>query len=113
MLIGVVVNRSILIVEFANARLREGHAPLEAVTAAARTRLRPILMTALVLVASMLPFTFQLAPGNEAMIPLARALVGGLLVSTVLTLFLVPCAYVLVKKSVGTRNSGEPLPATT
>lgn len=99
MLIGVVVNRSILIVEFANARLSEGMAPLEAVIAAARTRLRPILMTALVLVASMLPFTVQVAPGNEAMIPLARALVGGLVVSTVLTLFLVPCVYVLVKRS--------------
>jgi CzcA family heavy metal efflux pump len=99
MLIGVVVNRSILIVEFANARMREGVSAYDAAVAAARTRLRPILMTALVLIASMLPFTFQLAPGNEAMIPLARALVGGLLVSTVLTLFLVPCAYVLVKRS--------------
>jgi CzcA family heavy metal efflux pump len=97
MLIGVVVNRSILIVEFANARMREGVAALEAAVLAARTRLRPILMTALVLIASMLPFTFQLAPGNEAMVPLARALVGGLLVSTLLTLFLVPCAYVLAK----------------
>lgn len=113
MLIGVVVNRSILIVEFANARLREGHTPLVAVTTAAITRLRPILMTALVLVASMLPFTFQLAPGNEAMIPLARALVGGLLVSTVLTLFLVPCAYVLVKKSSGTSDSDGRLQAAT
>ena len=113
MLIGVVVNRSILIVEFANARLREGHTPLVAVTTAARTRLRPILMTALVLVASMLPFTFQLAPGNEAMIPLARALVGGLLVSTVLTLFLVPCAYVLVKQSSGTSDSDGRLQAAT
>jgi HAE1 family hydrophobic/amphiphilic exporter-1 len=97
MLIGVVVNRSILIVEFANARMREGMGAFDAAIAAARTRLRPILMTALVLIASMLPFTFQLAPGNEAMIPLARALVGGLLVSTLLTLFLVPCAYVVVK----------------
>jgi HAE1 family hydrophobic/amphiphilic exporter-1 len=101
MLIGVVVNRSILIVEFANARLKEGVAPLEAVIVAARTRLRPILMTALVLVASMLPFTVQVVPGNEAMIPLARALVGGLVVSTVLTMFLVPAAYVLVKRAGG------------
>jgi multidrug efflux pump subunit AcrB len=98
MLIGVVVNRSILIVDFANARMRDGIAARPAVIEAARTRLRPILMTALVLIASMLPFTFQFAPGNEAMIPLARALVGGLIVSTALTLFLVPAAYVIVKK---------------
>jgi multidrug efflux pump subunit AcrB len=106
MLVGVVVNRSILIVEFANARMREGVSAYDAAISAARTRLRPILMTALVLIASMLPFTFQLAPGNEAMIPLARALVGGLLVSTVLTLFLVPSAYVLVKRS-GRPNTAQ------
>src|SRR3990172_1214107 len=56
------------------------------------------LMTALVLVASMLPLSFHFAPGGEAMIPLARALIGGMLVSTLLTLFLVPCVYTLVKR---------------
>jgi Cu/Ag efflux pump CusA len=54
-------------------------------------------MTAFVLVASMLPLSFQFAPGSEAMIPLARALLGGMLVSTFVTLFLVPCVYSLVK----------------
>jgi Cu/Ag efflux pump CusA len=56
-------------------------------------------MTALVLVASMLPLSINLAPGSEAMIPLARALIGGMLVSTVLTLFVVPCVYSMVKSS--------------
>lgn len=56
------------------------------------------LMTALVLVASILPLSFHFAPGGEAMIPLARALIGGMLVSTLLTLFLVPCVYTLVKR---------------
>jgi multidrug efflux pump subunit AcrB len=99
MMIGVVVNNSILLVEFAN-RLRErGYDTRRAALAAAQIRLRPILMTALVLIASMLPLSFHLAPGGEAMIPLARALIGGMLVSTVLTLFLVPCVYSLVKRN--------------
>ena len=66
---------------------------------AARVRLRPILMTAFVLIASMLPLSMKLAPGGEAMIPLARAVIGGMLVSTVLTLFLVPCVYTLLKRT--------------
>jgi multidrug efflux pump subunit AcrB len=91
-------------VEFANAERDRGRTPFEAAFAAAKVRLRPILMTAAVLVASMLPFSFQFTLGNEAMIPLARALIGGMVVSTVLTLFLVPCVYTLVKKS--TNNNG-------
>jgi HAE1 family hydrophobic/amphiphilic exporter-1 len=99
MLVGIVVNNSILIVEFANTLLQQGkHSPVEAVIEATRIRLRPILITSLVLVASMLPFTYQFTLGNEAMIPLARALVGGLVVSTFMTLFLVPCVYVLIKR---------------
>jgi multidrug efflux pump subunit AcrB len=56
------------------------------------------MMTSLTLVASMLPLSFHLAPGGEAMIPLARAVIGGMLVSTFLTLFLVPCVYTMVKR---------------
>ncbi len=96
MMIGVVVNNSILLVEFANQRRADGLSPHDAAFSAAQVRLRPILMTSLTLVASMLPLSFQLAPGNEAMIPLARALLGGMIVSTVLTLVLVPCVYSLV-----------------
>lgn len=98
MMIGVVVNNSILLVEFANRRRADGAAPRDAALAAAQVRLRPILMTSLTLIASMLPLSFQLAPGNEAMIPLARALLGGMTVSTVLTLVLVPCVYSLVHR---------------
>lgn len=96
MMIGVVVNNSILLVEFANRRRDEGFAPRDAALSAAQVRLRPILMTSLTLVASMLPLALYLGPGNEAMIPLARALLGGLIVSTVLTLVLVPCVYSIV-----------------
>ena len=98
MMIGVVVNNSILLVEFANRRRLSGDSPRESIMTAAQNRLRPILMTSLTLVASMLPLTFQLRPGNEAMIPLARALSGGMVVSTVLTLVLVPCVYLLVHR---------------
>lgn len=98
MMIGVVVNNSILIVEFANRRRKEGFSPRDAALSAAQVRLRPILMTSLTLVASMIPLAIQFAPGNEAMIPLARALLGGMVVSTVLTLVLVPCVYSLVHR---------------
>lgn len=98
MMIGVVVNNSILLVEFANQRRADGLSPKDAALSAAQVRLRPILMTSLTLVASMLPLSFQLVPGNEAMIPLARALLGGMVVSTVLTLVLVPCVYSLVHR---------------
>jgi hydrophobic/amphiphilic exporter-1 (mainly G- bacteria), HAE1 family len=59
------------------------------------------MMTSLTLVASMLPLAFHIAPGGEAMIPLARALLGGIVVSTVLTLILVPCVYIAVKPAGG------------
>jgi multidrug efflux pump subunit AcrB len=98
MMIGVVVNNSILLVEFANRRRADGLSPRDAALSAAQVRLRPILMTSLTLVASMLPLSIQFAPGNEAMIPLARALLGGMIVSTVLTLVLVPCVYARVHR---------------
>ncbi|MEM1061678.1 MAG: efflux RND transporter permease subunit, partial [Planctomycetota bacterium] len=99
MMIGVVVNNSILLVEFANRARAAGSSAADAALTSARVRLRPILMTSLTLVASMAPLSFQLSPGNEAMLPLARALLGGLVVSTVLTLVLVPCVYSLVHKT--------------
>ncbi len=75
----------------AGALRQRGYDVRRAVLTAAQIRLRPILMTAAVLVASMLPLSIHLAPGGEAMIPLARALIGGMVVSTFLTLILVPC----------------------
>ncbi len=98
MMIGVVVNNSILLVEFANRRRADGLSPYDAAMSAAQVRLRPILMTSLTLVASMLPLAFHLSPGNEAMIPLARALLGGMIASTILTLILVPCVYAWVHR---------------
>jgi len=98
MMIGVVVNNSILLVEFANQLRERGYSIRDAALSAAQVRLRPILMTAGVLIASMAPLSIHLAPGGEAMIPLARALIGGMVVSTILTLFVVPCVYTLAKQ---------------
>jgi multidrug efflux pump subunit AcrB len=96
MLQGMVVSNSILIVDFANVLRREGHSLREAVAHACRIRLRPILMTTLATVVGLVPMALKLEEGSEAYAPLARVIIGGLLASVVLTVFVVPAAYVLV-----------------
>jgi HAE1 family hydrophobic/amphiphilic exporter-1 len=96
MLQGMVVSNSILIVDFANVLRGEGHHAAEAVALACRIRLRPILMTSLATVVGLLPMAFKLEAGSEAYAPLARAIIGGLLCSIVLTIFVVPAAYLLI-----------------
>jgi multidrug efflux pump subunit AcrB len=96
MMVGIVVSNSILIVEFTN-RLREEGRPLrEAVSLACRVRLRPVLMTSLATLMGLLPMALALEAGSEAYAPLARAIIGGLAVSVVLTLFIVPCSYYII-----------------
>ena len=92
-MVGIVVSNSILLVDFANERRRSGQELRRAVIESARIRLRPILMTALATVAGLMPIALKLGAGAEASAPLARAAVGGLVVSTILTLVLVPCIY--------------------
>ena len=96
MLQGMVVSNSILIVDFTNVLRREGHHLREAVVKACRIRLRPILMTSLATVVGLLPMAFKLETGSEAYAPLARVIIGGLLTSIVLTIFVVPAAYLLL-----------------
>ena len=96
MLQGMVVSNSILIVDFANVLRTEGHSVRKAVEDACRIRLRPILMTSLATVVGLLPMAFKLSTGSEAYAPLARAIIGGLLTSIVLTIFIVPAAYLLI-----------------
>jgi multidrug efflux pump subunit AcrB len=96
MLQGMVVSNSILIVDFANVLRAEGHGVIEAVAHACRIRLRPILMTSLATVVGLLPMAFKLETGSEAYAPLARVIIGGLLSSIVLTIFVVPAAYLLI-----------------
>jgi len=96
MLQGMVVSNSILIVDFANVLRTEGHTVVEAVAHACRIRLRPILMTSLATVVGLLPMAFKIETGSEAYAPLARVIIGGLLTSIVLTIFVVPAAYLLI-----------------
>ena len=95
-LVGVAVNNGVLLVEFANQRRLEGLSAIEAIRLAAATRFRPILMTFLATVLALLPMAIGFGHGHEANIPLARAVVGGMLSSTALTLFLVPVMYSLL-----------------
>lgn len=97
MLAGIVVNNSILLVEFAEGFLREGgHTRVQAVVAAGAARLRPIMMTTFTSLVGTLPLALGLGDGGELMRPLAIAVVGGLTVSTALTLFVVPCVYLII-----------------
>lgn len=96
MLAGIVMSNSILIVEFAHHLMSEGRGVTEAIIESCRVRLRPILMTSLATIIGLLPMALKLGEGSESYAPLARALVGGLLVSVALTVFLVPAGFYLV-----------------
>jgi multidrug efflux pump subunit AcrB len=96
MLTGMVVSNSILIVDFANRLRQEGHSVREAVALSCRIRLRPILMTSLATIVGLLPMAFKLETGSEAYAPLASVIIGGLIVSVLLTIFVVPAAYLLI-----------------
>ena len=97
-LVGIAVNNGVLLVDFANRQLRLGNEPMEAIRMAAITRFRPIVMTFLATVLALAPMAIGLGRGNEANVPLARAVVGGMLSSTALTLFMVPVLYTFLTK---------------
>ena len=94
-MIGIVVSNAILLIDFANERRLAGHPLREAAVEAARIRMRPILMTSLATVAGLAPLAMALESGSEASAPLARSVIGGLAVSLVMTLFLVPSLWEL------------------
>ncbi|HYB52309.1 MAG TPA: efflux RND transporter permease subunit, partial [Thermoanaerobaculia bacterium] len=104
MMVGIVVSNSILIVDFTRILRGEGVALARAVGQACRIRLRPILMTSLATIIGLIPMAMKLGTGAEAYAPLAQAIIGGLLVSVVATVFLVPAAYVLLHR----REEGAP-----
>src|SRR5437899_3091840 len=97
MMVGISVSNSVLLVEFANRQRDEGLSVLDAVVSACRIRLRPILMTTVATIAGLTPLALHLHPGDEMNLPLARAVIGGITGSTLLTLFVVPVLYVLLK----------------
>jgi multidrug efflux pump subunit AcrB len=98
MMTGIVVSNSILIVEFTRSLRKEGMPIKEAVAMACRVRLRPVLMTSLATILGMIPMALALEAGSEQYAPLARAIIGGLTVSVILTVFVVPAAYLLVHR---------------
>jgi multidrug efflux pump subunit AcrB len=98
MLAGIAMSNSILIVEFAHHLRTEGRTVAEAVIESCRVRLRPILMTSLATIIGLLPMAIKLGEGSESYAPLARALVGGSLLSVVLTVFLVPAGFLLLHR---------------
>ena len=98
MMTGIVVSNSILIVDVTRVLRSEGKPIREAVATACRLRLRPILMTSLATILGLVPMALALEAGSEQYAPLARAIIGGLTVSVVVTVFLVPAAYLLVHR---------------
>jgi hydrophobic/amphiphilic exporter-1 (mainly G- bacteria), HAE1 family len=96
MLIGIADSNSILIVDFAHRLEEQGLSVTDAVITACRVRLRPILMTTLATIFGMIPMAMKLGEGGEQYTPMARAIIGGLTSSVLLTIFIVPAAYVLV-----------------
>ena len=106
MMVGIVVSNSILIVEFTRRLVEEGNTVRAAVSLACRVRLRPVLMTSLATLMGLIPMALKLGEGSEAYAPLARAIIGGLLVSVVLTVFIVPAAYFLLYR----KRDAQPRP---
>jgi len=98
MMLGIVVSNGVLLVDYTNVLRRRGLDLAAAVVTASRTRLRPILMTSLATVVGLMPMALGLGTGSETNAPLARAVVGGLTVSTILTLFLVPTVYTMLEE---------------
>jgi multidrug efflux pump subunit AcrB len=96
MLVGIAVSNSILIVEFTRHLREDGMSIRDAVALACRVRLRPVLMTSLATIIGLLPMALKLGAGSESYAPLARAILGGLTVSVMFTVLLVPAAYLLV-----------------
>ena len=98
MCIGVATANSILLVVFANDQREEGMDARSAALSAGHTRIRPVLMTASAMIIGMLPMALGIGEGGEQNAPLGRAVIGGLVLATITTLFIVPMVYSLLRK---------------
>ena len=115
MLAGIVVNNGIILVDYTNLLRKRGYDLLDAVKLAGRTRLRPILMTMLTTVLALIPMAMAIGSGSEMRSPMARTVIGGLLVSTVFTLVFIPVLYTMfetgklkrIEKRMRKRGGGE------
>jgi multidrug efflux pump len=106
MLIGLVTKNGILIVEFANQKQTEGLSKMDAVVEASKLRLRPILMTSLAMALGSLPLALSLGAASSSRVPLGLVIVGGVIFSLILTLFVIPAMYsYLSRKSSQTENN--------
>jgi HAE1 family hydrophobic/amphiphilic exporter-1 len=118
MLMGLVTKNAILLIDNANQRRAEGLARPEAIATAGEIRLRPIVMTTVAMIAGMLPIALAIGKGAEMRAPMARAVIGGLISSTLLTLVVVPVVYTYlddlaawIKRRVGSAKPAAPAEA--
>jgi multidrug efflux pump subunit AcrB len=107
MMVGIVVSNGVLLVDFARLLQARGEPLVEAVVRAGQTRLRPILMTTIATVVGLAPMALGMGAGSETNLPLARAVIGGLTVSTVFTLFLIPALYTLLERFSRKQHRGD------
>ena len=98
LLTGIVVNNGIIMIDYIKILQGRGQERFEAIVNGASRRLRPILMTAMTTTLAMVPLALQLGAGSETWSPMARSVIGGLFMSTVLMLFAVPCMYYAVNE---------------
>jgi HAE1 family hydrophobic/amphiphilic exporter-1 len=114
MLMGLVTKNGILLVEFTNQLRAQGRAPHEALLEAGPIRLRPILMTSVAMIAGMVPVALARGDGAETRVPMAVAIIGGLVTSTVLTLVVVPVVYSVLDqlRTIVMRRIGREAPSS-
>lgn len=105
LLMGLVTKNAILLVDYAKQRMAEGAACDQALTAAGKARFRPIMMTTLAMMFGMLPIALSLGQGAEARAPMAHAILGGLVTSTLLTLVVIPCLYSMLHSFVAMKKN--------
>ena len=95
---GLVAKNGTLLLDYTLTRIREGISPLEAVVEAGKVRLKPIFMTAITMVVGMLPTALSLSEGSETRVSMAWVIIGGMITSTVFTLFVIPVLFLWLKK---------------
>ncbi len=107
MMVGIVVSNGVLLVDFARVLRGRGRPLIEATIEAGKTRLRPILMTTIATIVGLSPMAVGFGEGSETNLPLARAVIGGLIVSTFFTLFLIPALYTLLERFAKPHQEGD------
>ena len=105
MAIGVAMANAILLVTFAEHHRRQGAGAIDAALDGAASRVRPILMTSLAMIAGMLPMALALGEGSQQSAPLGRAVIGGLVAATFATLFVLPSVFAIVQRKAATRSA--------